>query len=125
MLSIIKHIKTNAQEKHFYGSINGIREAELKAYKSKGTLESIMNFLYYLTAPCILSALFIAMLITIQEITAAKVFVMMTIAHIFEFTAYGLPRSISELISIINSLKRIEEFLMAEEIDQTNYAVEA
>jgi hypothetical protein len=36
-----------------------------------------------------------------------------------------LQGSISELISIINSLKRIEEFLMAEEIDQTNYAVEA
>jgi hypothetical protein len=73
-----------------------------------------MNFLFYLTAPCILSALFIAQLITNQEITAAKVFVMMKIASIFEFTAYGLPRSISELISIINSLKRIEEFLMAE-----------
>jgi hypothetical protein len=25
MLSIIKHIKTNAQEKYFYRSINGIR----------------------------------------------------------------------------------------------------
>jgi hypothetical protein len=83
-----------------------------------------MSLLYYLTAPCILSAVFIAQLFTNQEITAAKVFVTMSIAHIFEFTAYVLQGSISELISMINSLKRIEEFLMAEEIDQTNYAVE-
>jgi hypothetical protein len=80
--------------------------------------------LYYLTAPCIISAIFIAQLITNQEITAAKVFVTMSIAHIFESTAYAFPVSLSELISMINSLKRIEEFLMAEEIDQTNYAVE-
>jgi hypothetical protein len=48
----------------------------------------------------------------------------MTIVHLFEATAYGLTRAISELISTINSLKRIEEFLMAEEIDQTNYVIE-
>lgn len=113
MLRIIKHIKTNAHEKYFYKKINAIRETEITNYRIKGILESFMNFLYYLTAPLILAAVFIAQLMTGQEITAAKIFVVMTITHVFEHTAHALPNSIAEIISIFNSMHRIEKFLLA------------
>jgi ABC-type multidrug transport system fused ATPase/permease subunit len=38
MLNIIKHIKINASEKHFFKKINRIREVELQTYKDKGLL---------------------------------------------------------------------------------------
>ena len=113
MLRIIKHIKTNTHEKYFYTKINAIRETEIKHYKMQGILEGLMNFLYYLTAPLILAAVFLAQLMTGQEITAAKIFVVMSITHIFEYTAHALPNSIAEIISIFNSLHRIETFLLA------------
>lgn len=49
------------------------------------------------------------------------VFSVMMIAIIFEVTAQQLPKAISELIAIINSIKRIDEFLLTPEIDTTQY----
>jgi hypothetical protein len=34
-----------------------------------------------------------------------------------------LPRSIAEIISVLNSIKRIQKFLLAEEIDYENYDI--
>lgn len=55
------------------------------------------------------------------EVTAAKVFVTIAVSRIFQFSSEKLPRSISEIVNIYNSIKRIEEFLLTEEIDTNNY----
>ena len=43
------------------------------------------------------------------------------ISVIFEVTAQQLPKATTELFSVINSIKRIENFLNSEEIKNENY----
>ena len=45
--------------------------------------------------------------------TPASVFTTMMIAVVFEVTSQQFPKAISELISVINSIKRIDAFLGA------------
>jgi hypothetical protein len=55
------------------------------------------------------------------EVTASKVFVTMAVSYIFLFSSEKLPRSVSEIVNIYSSIKRIQEFLLAEEIEGKNY----
>ncbi len=55
------------------------------------------------------------------DITPAKVFTTMMICVVFEVTAQSLPKAISQLLAVINSLERITGFLQAPEISTDNY----
>jgi hypothetical protein len=78
-------------------------------------------FLCNLTVPLMLSAIFVTMHIVGIEVTAPKVFVTMAVSRIFQFSSEKLPSSITEIVNIYNSIRRIQEFLLTEEIDANNY----
>ena len=44
----------------------------------------------------------------------------MAIVRLIEGPLFGLPNAINQLIQILTSLKRIEKFLFAEEIDNSH-----
>jgi hypothetical protein len=96
---------------------------ELKAVKRKGALESVLALICYLSSPLMLSAIFVTMHLLGWTVSAQTIFVTMATARIFEFTASMLPRSIAEIVGIINSIKRIQKFLLTEEIDNENYDI--
>jgi hypothetical protein len=45
----------------------------------------------------------------------------MMIAVVFEVTAQQMPKACSELLAVLRSIDRIEEFLQAPEINTLNY----
>ena len=108
LLNIIRYIKQNAYEKIYYRKIKTWREKELKIYNTKGVIEAVTIFLYYLTTPAILTSLILTYIYIHGEMTPSTVFSTMMIAVIFEVTSQQFPKAISELIAIINSIKRID-----------------
>lgn len=82
-------------------------------YKRKGTIEATTVFLYYLTAPSILTSVILTYLYIYHEMSPSSVFTTMMIAMVFEVTSQQFPKATSELISVINSIKRIDIFLSA------------
>jgi hypothetical protein len=59
------------------------------------------------------------------EITASKIFAIISVSRILQFSAQMLPRSIAEMVSLYNSIIRIEEFLLAEETQHKNITTES
>jgi hypothetical protein len=83
----------------------------------------VLALVCYMSSPLMLAAIFVTMHLLGWEITAPMIFVTISAARIFEFTAQMLPRSIAEIISILNSISRIQKFLLTEEIDNKDYAI--
>lgn len=108
LLNIIRFIKQNAYEKIYYSKIKSWREKELKIYNTKGVIEAVTIFLYFLTTPAILTSLILTYIYIHGEMTPSTVFSTMMIAVIFEVTSQQFPKAISEIIAIINSIKRID-----------------
>jgi hypothetical protein len=84
-------------------------------------IEAFVVFLYYLTTPLILTSILFTFLIFEGDMSSAKIFTTLMISVIFEVTAQQLPQAITELVSVINSIHRMEQFLKAEEIDASRY----
>jgi energy-converting hydrogenase Eha subunit B len=108
-------------EKFFYKKIQAKREEELMNFKRKGVIEILLVFLYYITAPLLLTATIVTYMVINQTIDPAKVFTTMMVAVIFEVTALELPKASSQLLSVLKSIDRINAFLQAPEIDKRNY----
>ncbi len=48
----------------------------------------------------------------------------MSIINMLQYSLYGLPTAISEIIQIVTSLKRIEKFLLVDEIKRDHITEE-
>lgn len=94
-------------EKFFYKRIQIKREEELVNFRKKGIVEIVLVFLYFLTAPLMLTGTILTYFLINHTIDPSQVFTTMMIAVVFEETAQQLPKASSELLSILKSIERI------------------
>ena len=62
-------------------------------------------------------AAFIAYTLLGNDISPEVAFTTMSVVRLFEGPIFGLPNAVNELVQIFTSLKRIEKFLFAKEIN--------
>jgi ABC-type uncharacterized transport system fused permease/ATPase subunit len=81
-------------------------------------LNIVSTLIFWVSPPIIITFTFLIYLFLENEITASKTFFTIIIFNIVQSSIKKLPGSISSMIQIWSSLKRIEEFLFAREIDR-------
>ena len=117
IISGIKLIKVNAWEKFYLGRITESRENELKWLIKSLTINVISIFSLYLTPMLILSATFTMYTLTDNPMTPERVFTLVSTFVVVRYSIRLLPWTIASLIQARVSIKRIQGFLLAEEID--------
>lgn len=116
----IKFIKVNAWEEYFYDKLEAKRKEELGWVKKKFMTESILTFLMWLAPKMILVATFATFVLsTGLALTPPVAFTVVSLFSYLQFILQFLPNSISITIDGFNAFKRIEKFLLAEELNRT------
>ena len=116
----VKFIKVNAWEEYFYDKLEVKRKEELGWVKRKFMMESFLTFSMWLAPKMILVATFATFVLTTGEaLTPAVAFTVMSLFSYLQFILQFLPNSISITIDGFNGFKRIEKFLLAEELNRT------
>ena len=116
MLDIIRYIKINSIEKFFYRKIDEKRSDEVIYYQKKGLMDVLTIFVYWSACPLILSLTFITYILIGNEMSSEVAFTTIMIFTTLQFPIRLLPTSISSLLQMVTSIKRIENFLYAKEI---------
>ena len=117
IISAIKLIKVNAWEKFYLGRITESRENELKWLIKSLSINVLLIFSLYLTPMLILSATFTMYTLTDNPMTPERVFTLVSTFVVVRYSIRFLPLAIAYLIQARVSIKRIQGFLLAEEID--------
>jgi ABC-type multidrug transport system fused ATPase/permease subunit len=115
----IKFIKVNAWEEYFYDRLDERRETELFNFRRRFISESFSTFSMWLTPKLILAVTFTIYTLTDHTLDPVTAFTTQAIFAFLQFTLQNLPSSISQVIEGRLGLTRIEQFLMAEEIDRS------
>lgn len=115
----IKFIKVNAWEEYFYDRIEAKRKEELSWVKKKFLIESILTFSMWLAPKMILVATFATFVLTGGVLTPPIAFTMVSLFSYLQFILQFLPNSISIVLESTNAFRRIEKFLLAEELNRT------
>jgi ABC-type multidrug transport system fused ATPase/permease subunit len=116
MLDIIRYIKINSIEKFFYNKVDDKRVQEVNFYKKRGLMDVFTIFLYWMACPLILSATFITYILLGNEMNSEVAFTTIMIFTTLQFPIRILPTSLSAVLQMVTSIKRIEKFLYAKEI---------
>lgn len=111
MFDIIRYIKINAIEKFFYNKVDEKRMQEINLYRKKGFMDVLTIFIYWLACPLILSATFTTYILLGNEMSSEVAFTTIMIFTTLQFPIRILPMSISSIIQIFTSIKRIEKYL--------------
>lgn len=117
IISAIKLIKVNAWENFYLGRITESRENELTWLKKSLMITILLVFSLYLTPMLILSATFTMYTLTDNPMTPERVFTLVSTFVVIQYTIRNLPLAIAFLVQSVVSIKRIQGFLLAEEID--------
>jgi ABC-type multidrug transport system fused ATPase/permease subunit len=121
MLDTIRYIKINAIEKYFYGKVDEKRMEEIGLYKRKGLMDTLNVFVYWLACPLILSATFATYVWLGNQMSSEVAFTTIIIFTTLQVPIRILPNSISAIIQIFTSVKRIEKYLYAQEISTKHH----
>ena len=117
IISAIKIIKVNAWEYFFLGKITEIREKEIKWLIKSAVISVLLIFSLYLTPMLILSATFTMYTLTDHSMNAENVFTLVSTFVVVQHSIRWLPLAIAFLVQVMVSIKRLQKFLLAEEID--------
>lgn len=117
IISSIKMIKVNAWESFFLEKISAVREKELSWLKKSLTTSVLLIFSLYLTPQLILGATFTMYTLMDNPMTAENVFTLVSTFVVVQQAIRWLPMAIAFMIQSYVSIKRIQGFLLAEEID--------
>ena len=118
ILQIIKFIKANTKEKHFFKQLNHQREREVRLNKKVKLMDMCVTSSYFLSSPLILSMTFLVHVSVGNEIDAASAFTTILLFQILQEPMILMPTEIAELVQSWSSLKRIEAFLYANDIEK-------
>eukprot|EP00095_Tigriopus_kingsejongensis_P012175 snap_masked-scaffold1304_size49437-processed-gene-0.4 protein:Tk12175 transcript:snap_masked-scaffold1304_size49437-processed-gene-0.4-mRNA-1 annotation:"multidrug resistance-associated protein 1 isoform x3" len=122
LLMGIKVLKLYAWEIPFMRRIYEIRLTEIKIIKMCGRLWAFINF-SYCSSPILVTigvfGIYVAMDPT-HVLTADKIFVAIALFNLMRSPLVSFPFTLIESVKVFVSLKRINEFLNASEIDSTN-----
>lgn len=113
MLDIIRYIKINAIEKFFYRKVDEKRTEEVKFYLKKGFMDVITIFTYWSAPPLILSLTFITYIYLGNQMNSEVAFTTIMIFTTLQYPIRLLPTSLSSVVQMLTSIKRIENYLYA------------
>lgn len=126
VLAAIKVVKLYAWESAFKQKILAIRDRELVALRELGVLFTLMSIIF-------ISSTLIVCLLTLSvyakwggdgfsegEMTAQKVFVSMTLFSMLRTPIGSLSEATTETIAVIVGTRRIETFLLLEDLQESN-----
>ncbi|KAL5272231.1 hypothetical protein ACHWQZ_G000445 [Mnemiopsis leidyi] len=117
VLDGIKVIKLYGWEDSFLKEVDGIREKELSAMKSRIKFGVIITFIWT-CSPILVSLLsFLCYSLLGEDLTSEKAFVSLTLFNILRFPLVMLPNMITQLIQARVSIIRIKDFLALPELE--------
>eukprot|EP00026_Physarum_polycephalum_P000785 Phypoly_transcript_00786.p1 GENE.Phypoly_transcript_00786~~Phypoly_transcript_00786.p1 ORF type:complete len:1319 (+),score=220.66 Phypoly_transcript_00786:74-4030(+) len=117
-LQAIRVIKFFAWESSMLAKIAQLRKTEMSFLKKVAYMEASSDFFWTVTPSLVTVATFVPYLLMGKEPSAAKVYAVLTILNVMRFPMSALPFMISSAISAFVSKKRVEAFLLSEELDQ-------
>lgn len=115
----IKFIKVNAWEEYFYNKLIKRRSEEVNWYRKKYMSEAASTYSMWLTPKLILAATFGTYVALGGTLEPPKAFSIMSLYGYIQFYLQFLPASISVVLESFNAIKRIQTFLLAEEINKS------
>ncbi|XP_004591269.2 ATP-binding cassette sub-family C member 3 [Ochotona princeps] len=119
ILGGIKVLKLYAWEPSFLKQVEGIRESELQLLRKSAYLQAISTFIWICT-PFLVTLVTLGVYVCVDEnnvLDAEKAFVSVSLFNILKVPLNMLPQLISNLTQTSVSLKRIQNFLIQDEID--------
>ncbi|XP_074036471.1 multidrug resistance-associated protein 1-like [Leptinotarsa decemlineata] len=122
ILNGIKVLKLYAWEPSFEKQVAKIRDKEIKVLKETAYLNAGTSFIWS-CAPFLVSLVTFATYVLVDEnnvLDANKAFVSISLFNIIRYPMSLLPMTISNLIQTWVSVKRINKFMNAEELDPDN-----
>ncbi|RWS13438.1 multidrug resistance-associated protein 7-like protein, partial [Dinothrombium tinctorium] len=116
ILSGIRILKMHAWEEKFGQSVEAIRKKEMKYMKGRKFLDAICVYLWA-TTPVIISWLsFTTFVLLGNKLNSAKVFTSLALFNMLIMPLNALPWVLNGVIEAWVSIKRIQKFLLLEEI---------
>lgn len=121
ILNGIKVLKLYGWELSFYDIINKIRTSELAILLKQGIYSVIIMFSWASASFLVATASIICFILINAEnnLDASKAFVSLTLFNIIRFPLVMLPQIITSLIQANVSMTRIRQFLLRDEIDES------
>jgi ATP-binding cassette subfamily C (CFTR/MRP) protein 2 len=113
----IKFVKVNAWEEYFYDKLINRRAEEIKWYHKKFLAEAYSTYSMWLTPKLVLAAIFGTYVAMGGDLDPPVAFSIMNLYGYIQFYLQFLPNYISVVIECSNAVKRIQSFLLAEEIN--------
>lgn len=113
----IKFVKVNAWEEYFYDKLMARRAEEVKWYHKKFLTEAYSTYSMWLTPKLVLAAIFGTFVAIGGQLNPPVAFAIMNLYGYIQFYLQFLPNYISVVIECNNAVKRIQNFLLAEEIN--------
>ncbi|TRY74646.1 hypothetical protein TCAL_01629 [Tigriopus californicus] len=122
ILQGMKILKLYAWEPSFEKSVNDIRAQEIKILTQMAYLQSGSSFIWT-CAPYVVSLVTFATYVLVDEanvLTAERAFVSLALFNILRFPLSMLPMMITALIQASVSIKRINNYMRATELEEKN-----
>ncbi len=83
-------------------------------------MDVVNIFVYWLTCPLIISATFITYILLGYDMNSEVAFTTIMIFTVIRYSVVLIPYSISAIVQIFTSIRRIENYLFAKEIETKN-----
>ena len=119
MFNAIRFVKLFGWETAFFDRVEALRRVEVKSNQKLLAIRNVVAVIS-LSLPIFASMLsFITYALTGHQLGAAKVFSSVALFNVLRFPLASMPTTIYQAVDAWAALKRIETFLDAEEMDQT------
>ncbi|XP_069971116.1 ATP-binding cassette sub-family C member 3 [Penaeus vannamei] len=121
IISGIKVLKLYAWEGSFANKVKEVRNEEIRLLKKVAFLKAFNSFIFN-SSPCMVAlASFTTYLLASPDnvLDAKKAFVAISLFDIMRLPIVMLPTTISQVIQAMVALKRVQNFISAEEVDPT------
>ncbi|XP_061266623.1 ATP-binding cassette sub-family C member 4-like isoform X3 [Bos javanicus] len=121
VISGIKTIKMNAWEKSFIDLISKLRRKEISKILKSSYLRGMNLASFFTVSKIMIFVTFITNELLDNRITASQVFVVVTLFEALRFSStLYFPMAVEKVSEAIVSIRRIENFLLLDEIPQLN-----
>ena len=120
----IKVLKLYAWELPFVKEINGIRQREIKTMKFVARLWSLVSFTFGAIPFMMTLAAFFTFIYSSEEniLSTELIFVCLSLFNSIRTPLTLLPLAIISVVKLVVSIRRLEDFLNAEELDSSDLA---
>lgn len=117
-LSSIRFIKVSAWEEEFHSRIAGLRSTELQQLRTYLLVNQFSSLLWQALPLLVSLTTFSAYALAGNTLTASRIFTSLSLMGVLRFPMAMLPNVINNLVEASVSLRRLQVFLTAAEVDK-------